>query len=38
VKGYLLCSYPNYPRYVSGSVEDASAYVSTAPDLKLLKK
>ena len=38
VKGYLLCSYPNYPRYVSGAVEDVSSYVSTAPDLKLLKK
>jgi hypothetical protein len=26
-----LCSYPNYPRYVSGPVESASSYVSTAP-------
>ncbi len=37
VKGYLLCSYPNYPKYVSGSVEDASSYVSATADLKLLK-
>lgn len=37
VKGYLLCSYPNYPKYVSGAVEDASSYVSTAPDLKSIK-
>ncbi len=26
-----LCSYPNYPKYVSGPVESASSYVSTAP-------
>ena len=38
VKGYLLCSYPNYPRYVSGSVDSVSSYVSAAPDLKSLKK
>jgi hypothetical protein len=38
VKGYLLCSYPNYPKYVSGPVESASSYVSAAPDLKSLKK
>ncbi len=37
VKGYLLCSYPNYPKYISGHVEDASSYVSAAPDLKSLK-
>ncbi|WP_457128209.1 tannase/feruloyl esterase family alpha/beta hydrolase [Mucilaginibacter sp. HD30] len=37
VKGYLLCSYPNYPKYVSGAVEDASSYVSTTADLKLIK-
>ena len=37
VKGYLLCSYPNYPRYISGAVEDASSYVSAAPDLKSIK-
>ena len=36
-KGYLLCSYPNYPKYVSGAVEDASSYVSAAPDLKSIK-
>ena len=38
VKGYLLCSYPNYPRYVSGAVDHVSSYVSAAPDLKSLKK
>ena len=26
-----LCSYPNYPKYVGGSVEFASSYVSAAP-------
>ena len=26
-----LCSYPNYPKYVSGSPESTSSYVSTAP-------
>jgi feruloyl esterase len=29
--GYLLCSYPNYPRYVSGPVDQVSSYVSEAP-------
>ena len=29
--GYLLCSYPNYPRFVSGPVEQVSSYVSAAP-------
>ncbi len=38
VKGYLLCSYPNYPKYVSGPVDFVSSYVSAAPDLKSLKK
>lgn len=38
VKGYLLCSYPNYPGYVSGPVDKVSSYSSTAPDLKSLKK
>jgi feruloyl esterase len=38
VKGYLLCSYPNYPRYVNGPVDYVSSYVSAAPDLKSLKK
>ena len=37
VKGYLLCSYPNYPQYVSGPIENASSYVSTIPDFKLIK-
>ncbi|PJJ80296.1 tannase/feruloyl esterase family alpha/beta hydrolase [Mucilaginibacter auburnensis] len=37
VKGYLLCSYPNYPQYTTGAVEDASSYVSASPDLKSLK-
>lgn len=26
--GYLLCSYPNYPKYVSGPIDQASSYVS----------
>ena len=38
VKGYLLCSYPNYPKYVSGPAGQVSSYVSAAPDLKSLKK
>jgi len=38
VKGYLLCSYPNYPKYVGGPVDCVSSYVSAAPDLKSLKK
>ncbi len=29
--GYLLCSYPNYPKYVSGPSDQASSYVSAAP-------
>lgn len=29
--GYLLCSYPNYPKYVGGSVNEVSSYVSKAP-------
>jgi feruloyl esterase len=27
--GYLLCSYPNYPKYVGGPAEKVSSYVST---------
>ena len=26
--GYLLCSYPNYPKYVSGPADQASSYIS----------
>jgi feruloyl esterase len=26
--GYLLCSYPNYPKYVSGPADQVSSYVS----------
>jgi feruloyl esterase len=37
VKGYLLCSYPNYPRYKGGPVDMVSSYSSAAPDLKSLK-
>lgn len=37
VNGYLLCSYPNYPKYTSGDAKKVSSYVSTAPDLKSLK-
>ena len=29
--GYLLCSYPNYSKYVSGPVDQVSSYVSEAP-------
>lgn len=31
VDGYLMCSYPNYAKYVSGEPTKASSYVSTAP-------
>lgn len=31
-KGYLLCSYPNYPRYIGGHAEQVSSYVSATPD------
>jgi feruloyl esterase len=31
VKGYLLCSYPAYPRYKSGAADMASSYESTHP-------
>lgn len=31
VKGYLLCSYPAYPRYKGGATDMASSYVSTHP-------
>ena len=30
-KGYLLCSYPNYQKYISGAVEEVSSYESTEP-------
>jgi feruloyl esterase len=26
--GYLLCSYPNYPKYVSGPADQVSSYIS----------
>ena len=26
-----VCSYPNYPKYINGPVNEASSYVSTAP-------
>jgi hypothetical protein len=29
--GYLLCSYPNYPKYLSGPVDQVSSFVSNAP-------
>lgn len=37
VRGYLLCSYPNYPRYVNGPADMASSYISALPDMKSLK-
>lgn len=33
VKGYLLCSYPNYQEYTGGPVEMAASYKSAAPHL-----
>jgi hypothetical protein len=33
-KGYLLCSYPSYPRYVAGPYDMASSYISVIPDMK----
>jgi hypothetical protein len=32
-KGYLLCSYPNYPKYAGGPEELASSYISATPEL-----
>ncbi|PHN06822.1 tannase/feruloyl esterase family alpha/beta hydrolase [Flavilitoribacter nigricans] len=32
VRGYLLCSYPNYQQYTGGPVEIAASYESTAPE------
>jgi feruloyl esterase len=29
-KGYLLCSYPNYPRYIRGPQDQASSYISSS--------
>jgi feruloyl esterase len=29
--GYLLCSYPNYAKYLSGTTDKVSSFVSTAP-------
>ena len=29
--GYLLCSYPNYSKYISGPADQVSSYVSAAP-------
>lgn len=26
--GYLLCSYPNYPKYVSGPIDQSTSYIS----------
>ena len=28
---YLLCSYPNYPKYTGGDASLVSSYVSAAP-------
>jgi hypothetical protein len=28
-KGFLLCSYPNYPGYIGGPEDMASSYLST---------
>lgn len=32
IKGYLLCSYPNYQKYVGCPVNIAASYKSAAPD------
>jgi pimeloyl-ACP methyl ester carboxylesterase len=29
-KGYILCSYPNYPRYIGGPRDQVSSYVSSS--------
>jgi feruloyl esterase len=29
-KGYLLCSYPNYPKYIGGPQDQVSSYVSSS--------
>jgi pimeloyl-ACP methyl ester carboxylesterase len=29
-KGYILCSYPNYPRYTGGPVDQVSSYASSS--------
>jgi len=31
-KGYLLCSYPDYPKYVGGPADEVSSYVSANSD------
>jgi len=28
-KGYILCSYPNYPRYIGGPEDQVSSYISS---------
>lgn len=30
-RGYILCSYPNYQKYISGPADEVSSYASTAP-------
>lgn len=37
VKGYLLCSYPNYPKFTGGPAAMVSSYISTAPEFNKLK-
>ncbi len=37
VKGYLLCSYPNYPKYIGGPAEMASSFISAPPDYVSVK-
>ena len=29
-KGYILCSYPNYPRYIGGPRDQVSSYISSS--------
>jgi len=38
-QGYLLCSYPDYPKYTGGQPDLVSSYISTAPAIyKKVKK
>jgi hypothetical protein len=28
-KGYILCSYPNYPKYIGGQQDEIKSYISS---------
>jgi pimeloyl-ACP methyl ester carboxylesterase len=36
IPGFLLCSYPNYPRYKGGPSELASSWISAVPSLSVI--